>query len=97
MGTDASQLSDVVSDPVRRGSVGSPHWSCRSAGRAIAARFVSTKMMCWTQVAVLPQPSVAFQVRSIPGTPVHPALVAASVKLTLTGAPQLSVAVAEPV
>src|SRR5436309_15907541 len=53
--------------------------------------------MCWTQVAVLPHPSVAFQVRSIPGTPAQPAGVPASVKPIVTGAGQLSDAVAEPV
>src|SRR5206468_3539429 len=58
---------------------------------------VSTKSMCWTQVAVLPHPSVAFQVRSIPGTPAQPAGVPASVELIVTAAGQLSVAVAEPV
>src|SRR5439155_20099776 len=79
------------------GSVASPHWSCWSAGQVIAGAVVSTKMMCWTQVAVLPQPSVAFQVRSIPASPVQPAGVAASVKSIVTGPGQLSVAVAEPV
>ena len=58
---------------------------------------VSTKMMCWRQVAVLPQPSVAVQVRSIPGTPVQLAAVALSANVIATGAGQLSPAVAEPV
>src|SRR5438093_12245151 len=53
--------------------------------------------MCWTQVAVLLHPSVAFQVRSIPGTPAQPAGVPASVWLIDTAPPQLSVAVAVPV
>src|SRR5436309_7960796 len=50
--------------------------------------------MCWTQVAVFPQASLAVQVRSIP--PRQP-VICASV-LEITGAPpQLSLAVAVPV
>ena len=58
---------------------------------------VSTKVMCWTQVTMLPQVSVAFQVRSMPAFPVQLAEVAASVWLIVGLPPQLSVAVAEPV
>src|SRR5439155_3532637 len=91
------QLSVAVGVPVCDGSVDSPHWRSRSGGQVIAGAVVSTKMMCWTQVAVLPHRSVAFHVRSIPGTPVHPAGVPALVKPRVTGPAQLSVAVAEPV
>src|SRR6266542_2396965 len=63
----------------------------------MAGGVVSTKERCWTQVARLPQASVAFQVRSIPGTPAQAIAVIASGKVIVTGPPQLSVAVAEPV
>ena len=56
-----------------------------------------TKLSRAEQVAVLAQPSVALQVRSIPGTPVQLAGVGASVNASVTGAAQLSPAVAEPV
>jgi len=95
--TRPEQLSPAVAEPVWAGSVDSPHWSCRSRGQAITGGVVSMKVMCWTQVAVLPQPSVAFHVRSTPGRPVQPAGVAASLNVMVTGAPQLSVAVADPV
>src|SRR5947199_154820 len=91
------QLSVAVGVPVCDGSVDSPHWRSRSGGQVIAGAVVSTKMMCWTQVAVLPHWSVAFHVRSIPATPVHPGGVPALVKLIVTGPPQLSVADAVPV
>src|SRR5205809_3220589 len=95
--TGAAQLSVAVAEPVWPGSVGSPHWSCWSAGQVIVGGVVSMTVMCWTQVAVLPQPSVAVQVRSIPGTPVQVAGVAASANASVTGAWQLSPAVADPV
>src|SRR5947199_91382 len=95
--TGAAQLSVAVAEPVLEGSVEAPHWSCRSGGQVMVGGVVSMKMMCWTQVAVLPQPSVAVQVRSIPGTPAQPAAVAASAKVINAAAAQLSVAVAEPV
>src|SRR5262245_17180616 len=58
---------------------------------------VSTTVRCWTHVATLPQASVAFQVRLMPGKPGQLLWPAASVKLILTTPPQLSVAVAEPI
>src|SRR6266542_3999534 len=95
--TIPAQLSVAVAEPVWAGSIGSPQLSCCSAGQVMAGGVVSTKVRCWTQVSRLPQASVAFQVRSMPGTPAQPAGVAASVKVILTVPPQLSVAVAEPV
>src|SRR5206468_10645828 len=59
-------------------------WSQPTAmfpGHVMTGGVVSTKVMCWMQVEVLPQPSVAFQVRSIPAIPTPPAGVRASVKL----------------
>src|SRR5207247_2615653 len=57
----------------------------------------ATKLCGWPRVARWPPPSVAFQVRSIPGPPVQPAGVGESVEPIVTAAGQLSVAVAEPV
>src|SRR6266542_795016 len=91
------QLSVAVAEPVWAGSVGSPQLSCRSVGQVMAGGMVSTKERRRTQVARLPQASVAFQVRSRPGRPAQPAGVAASVKVIVTIPAQLSVAVAEPV
>src|SRR5205814_8986274 len=95
--TTPPQLSVAVAEPVWPGSVLSPHCRFLSVGQVITGGVVSTKLMCWTQVAVLPHPSVAFQVRSIPGTPAQPAGVPASVWLIDNGPPQLSVAVADQV
>jgi hypothetical protein len=58
---------------------------------------VSTKVISWTQVEKLPQPSVAFQVRLIPGLLVQLVAPGASVKVMAICAGQLSVAVAKPV
>src|SRR5947209_5742040 len=58
---------------------------------------VSMKVICWTQVEELLQPSVAFQVRAMPGLPVQLAGIGASVKVIVTAPPQLSIAVAKPV
>ena len=52
-----------------------------SAGQVITGGVVSTNWMCCRQVAVLPQASVAFHVRSMPAWPVQLAGVAASVKV----------------
>src|SRR6185369_16128231 len=45
---------------------------------------VSAKVMCCTQLAVLPAPSVAVQVRSMPAWPVQLAAVGASLWLIVT-------------
>src|SRR5437762_329479 len=97
MDTVPPQLSVAVAAPVWPGSVGSPHLSCLSGGQVIAGGVVSRRSWCWEDVGVLPHPSVAFQVRLIPGTPAQPAGVPASVELICTTPPQLSLAVAEPV
>ena len=91
------QLSVAVAVPVFAGAVDPPHWSCLSAGQAITGGVVSTKVMCWTQVAMFPQESAAFQVRLMPVWPVQLAGVEASVKVIVGLPPQLSVALAEPV
>src|SRR5437867_8102265 len=91
------QLSVAVARPVLLGSVESPHCNCLSGGQVITGSGVSTKVMCWTQVAMLPQPSVAGEVRSMPALPVQLAEVGASAKVMAGLPPQLSVAVARPV
>jgi hypothetical protein len=58
---------------------------------------VSTNVICWRQVDELLQASVAFQVRAMPCLPVQLAAIGASVKVMVTGPPQLSDAVAEQV
>src|SRR2546421_4008132 len=82
--------------PVLVVEVEAPHCNCLSGGQVMLGPVVSTKLICWMQVALLLQPSVAFQVRAIPGLPVQLAGVGASVKVMVTAPPQLSVAVAEP-
>src|SRR3989440_12512400 len=83
--------------PVLVVEVEAPHCNCLSGGQVMLGPVVSTKLICWMQVALLLQPSVAFQVRAIPGLPVQLAGVGASVKVMVAAPPQLSVAVAEPV
>src|SRR5207247_10918544 len=90
------QLSVAVAVPVFAGAVESPQASALSAGQVITGGVVSAKVMCWTQVLMLPQASVAFQVRSMPALPVQLAGVAASVNVMAGVPPQLSVAVAVP-
>src|SRR5437773_2363249 len=73
------QLSVAVALPVSAESVESPQAKTLSAGQAITGGVVSAKVMCCTQVLMLPHASVAFQVRSMPALPVQLAGVAASV------------------
>src|SRR6266850_3342753 len=61
------QLSVAVATPVLLVPVESPQASTLSIGQVITGSVVSAKVMCCTQVAKLPQASVAFQVRSMPG------------------------------
>src|SRR5216117_2485653 len=91
------QLSVAVALPVLAGAVEPPQASTLSAGQVMTGGVLSAKLMCCTQVLMLPQASVAFQVRSMPGWPVQLAAVPASVKVMVTVWPQLSVAVALPV
>src|SRR5204863_2300512 len=66
MVTAPPQLSLPVAVPVLDGLVEPLHCNCTSGGQVMLGAVVSTKVMCWTQVVMLPQPSVAFQVRSTP-------------------------------
>src|SRR5438093_11982590 len=91
------QLSVAVALPVSAGSVESPQASTLSAGQVITGGVLSAKLMCCTQVLMLPQASVAFQVRSMPAFGRASGREAASVWV-MAGAPaELAVAVAVPV
>src|SRR5438552_4481536 len=85
------QLSVAVALAVLAEAVELPHASPLSAGQMMTGGVLSAKLMCCTQVLMLPQASVAFQVRSMPGWPVQLAGVPASVKVMVTVWPQLSV------
>ena len=65
------QLSVAAAEPVLAGSVESPQARTLSGGQVMTGGVVSAKLMCWMQLAVLPQLSVAVQVRSIPAWPVQ--------------------------
>src|SRR5712692_1235161 len=91
MVTTPPQLSPLeVAMPVLLGSVESPHCSSLFAGQLIAGAVVSTKMIVWSHIAVLPQLSVAVQVRLMPGLPVQLAVIGASLWSMVTTPPQLS-------
>src|ERR1051325_6476839 len=85
MVTGRPQLSVAEAEPVLLGSEESPHARILFAGQVITGAVVSAKTRCWTQVAMLPHPSVAFHVRSMPGLPVQLAGVGASVWVMVTG------------
>src|SRR5881394_1682540 len=95
--TGCPQLSVAVATPVLLVPVESPQARILSAGQVITGLVVSSKVMCWTQLALFWQASTAVQVRSMPALPVQLAAVGASLKLIAMGCPQLSVAVATPV
>jgi hypothetical protein len=76
------QLSVAVTSALTLASVGSVAGlqpKLLPVGTVTVGAVVSTKVMCWTQVPTLPEASVAFQVRSMPGFPVQLAGAAASV------------------
>src|SRR5882672_5206358 len=89
------QLSVAVAEPLLATLVDWPHCNWVSAGQLITGAVVSTKLMCWVQLALLLQLSVAVQMRSTPAWPVQLA-VAVSLETIVGLPPQLSVAVAEP-
>src|SRR5207247_380419 len=89
------QPSCAVATPLALVLVSAGHSSTTSGGQVIAGLVVSRTVMVWTQVVVLPQWSVAVQVRAITLVPAQ-LLVTASLYLTVT-ALQLSWAVAAPV
>src|SRR5258707_1213237 len=92
-----SQLSVAVALPACAGSLEVPHSNCVFAGQVITGAVVSLKVMVWTQVASLPEASVAFHVRWMPAWPVQFAAIGASLWLIAGCASHTSVAVALPV
>src|SRR6266571_3212352 len=89
------QVSWAVATPVALVLVPAGHSSTRLAGQVMAGGVVSRTVMVWMQRELLPQASVAIQVRAM--TLVPPQLVVTeSLKLRLTE-PQPSRAVATPV
>src|SRR5438067_13468860 len=73
------------------------HSSVMSGGQVIAGPTLSLKLIVCTQVELLPQPSVAVQVRSIIGFPVQLFEPKTSLKIMFLTPLQESVAVAAPV
>src|SRR6185503_12521746 len=77
------------------GVVSPVHSTVVLAGQVIDGLVVSTTVMVWSQVAKLPQSSVAFQVRVM--TPVLPGPGAKASVWLMTTLPQVSLPVAMPV
>jgi hypothetical protein len=61
----ASQLSLEVAVPVLAGAVLAVHWMVTFGGHTMDGAWLSSTNMVWAQVLVLPQSSVASQVRVI--------------------------------
>lgn len=89
-----SQISVAVAEPV--GSP-EPHSIVILAGQEIIGGVVSVTLIDWSQLAELPEQSVAVQVRVIRLSPVHEFPVTTSENVIIGFASQTSVAVAEPV
>src|SRR2546426_1091350 len=89
------QPSVAVAAPVALVRVSPGHWSTRFAGSLSAGGVVSTTVMLWRALALLPHWSVAVQVRAITLVPPQ-LLLTESLKLIVTE-PQPSGAVAGPV
>src|SRR5207248_8395694 len=75
----------------------SPAAKLRSDWQRMLGAIVSCGVIVWTQLARLPQPSVAVHVRRMALLPVQLVAPGLSTKLTLATPLQLSVAVATPV
>jgi hypothetical protein len=91
------QLSVAVARPVRSVVGGSVHSRVMSAGHVITGAVVSLNLIvCW-QLTLLPQPSVAVQVRKIVPRPVQLVVPKASAKVMAATALHASAAVATPV
>src|SRR5262245_28449253 len=95
--TSPPQLSEAATLSASGAGTRLAHCTVSGAGQVSEGAIVSTKVMCWTQVMVLPQLSVARQVRSMPSRPVQLGGVEESVKVIAGVPPQSSVAVAGPV
>ena len=91
------QLSVAEADPVPAGVLSSLHSIVTSAGTASTGIEVSTTVMTWSALVLLPQTSVAVHVRVIVDSFAHAPAAVESAKVIAGAASQLSVAVAEPV
>src|SRR6266581_3015628 len=91
----APQPSWAVATPVALVSVSAGHSSTRFGGQVMTGGVVSRTVMVWMQLLLMPQASVAVQVRAMTLVPPQ-LLVTESLKLMLTE-PQPSRAVATPV
>src|ERR1051326_2425212 len=92
---NALQASCAVATPVTLVRVSAGHSRVRLTGQVMVGWSVSRTVMVWTQLELLPQPSVAVQVRAITLVPLQFVLTR-SVELMVT-ALQVSCAVAMPV
>src|SRR5439155_10576561 len=89
------QVSLPVAVPVAVGSVEAVHSTVLLAGQLMVGAVVSTTVMVWSQVLLLPQASVAFQCRVMVLVLTQPVT---SVSVWLMAAlPQVSLPVAVPV
>jgi len=91
----ALQASVAVALPVALGAMLAPHSTVTFVGAVIVGGEVSRTVIVCTQVELLPQGSVARQVREM--ILVLPQLLAVESLKVITGVPQVSVAVAMPV
>src|SRR6185503_135242 len=90
------QVSLAVGLPVALGSVEPVHSTVASGTSLIVGAVVSTMVMVWVDRAVLPQTSVAVQVRTNEPVLPHWSLIAPSLCVIVT-VPQVSLPVAVPV
>src|SRR5690349_6482269 len=90
-------VSVAVAVPVLVVVGGTVHSKVMFVGQLITGAVVSWNRIACTQLARLPQPSVAVQVRKIVPLPVQLVVLNASAKLMLVTPLHVSVAVARPV
>jgi hypothetical protein len=86
--------SVAVAVPVAFAVVSAGHWSVKFVGQVMTGGVMSRTVRVWTQLVLLPQRSVAVQVRAM--TKVLPQFVVMTSLNVTFAAPQRSVAVATP-
>src|SRR5437899_10618588 len=91
------QVSVAVATPVLSVVGGTVHSRVMLVGQMMSGGTVSLKLIVCRQLALLPQPSVAVQVRRMVALPVQLAASKASVNVRLAIPLHASVAVADPV
>ena len=92
-----SQLSVAAAVPVPAAAVAASHSTVTFAGQVMSGAVVSIMVMVWVQLLLLPQSSVAVQVRVMLDAPAQLPAAMLSDKAMTGVLVQLSVAVAEPV